>query len=169
MGDDLLARMLAAAKGKGPDDALRNMIRETARATNRDKVWQGYLDLSPHRNVIKEVPNDSPEWRQWERIREIEEEHGIAPGCNWCAAVQPRGGEHFKRCTRCGVARYCGKPCQAADWPGHKAECSRPANKKKTYSPGTAIYPSLFLAFVRMRKMDAAEREGRSPGQASGS
>lgn len=31
-----------------------------------------------------------------------------------------------KACTRCGMARYCGAACQAADWPRHKQTCVVP-------------------------------------------
>lgn len=30
------------------------------------------------------------------------------------------------KCGRCGVAWYCGAPCQRADWPKHKGWCGKP-------------------------------------------
>jgi ankyrin repeat protein len=33
------------------------------------------------------------------------------------------GGAGLKKCTGCKQARYCGKQCQLAHWPEHKAEC----------------------------------------------
>ena len=47
---------------------------------------------------------------------------------------QPKLGQCFRcktkmeakslqKCSRCRVARYCGKECQVADWPQHKAHC----------------------------------------------
>jgi hypothetical protein len=29
----------------------------------------------------------------------------------------------FKRCAACSTVVYCGKACQTADWPAHKAAC----------------------------------------------
>lgn len=29
----------------------------------------------------------------------------------------------LKKCSRCGVARYCSRSCQVASWPTHKPEC----------------------------------------------
>jgi hypothetical protein len=31
----------------------------------------------------------------------------------------------LKECSRCRSVRYCGKACQVADWPVHKATCKR--------------------------------------------
>jgi len=34
-----------------------------------------------------------------------------------------RIGPELLRCARCGVAGYCGQPCQKRHWPQHKAQC----------------------------------------------
>ena len=39
---------------------------------------------------------------------------------NQCAVC---GKEDTKACSRCKVTAYCGKSCQIADWPRHKAQC----------------------------------------------
>jgi hypothetical protein len=54
--------------------------------------------------------------------------------CNWCGRAEERmgqtGGEgseecKLKECSRCRSVRYCGKECQTADWPAHRATCKR--------------------------------------------
>ena len=39
-----------------------------------------------------------------------------------CAAAD---GVKLRSCTRCGVARYCSRDCQVADWPVHKLVCRK--------------------------------------------
>ncbi|KZS94842.1 hypothetical protein SISNIDRAFT_33345 [Sistotremastrum niveocremeum HHB9708] len=38
-------------------------------------------------------------------------------GCDVC------GEKAFKNCASCGIALYCGKPCQEQAWPSHKRQC----------------------------------------------
>ena len=44
-------------------------------------------------------------------------------------------------CSRCGVATYCDKTCQVADWPSHKSECKKLAPSKDLRGK-TRIAPS---------------------------
>jgi hypothetical protein len=56
------------------------------------------------------------------------------PGaCAKCAAKQVEG---LKTCGKCGIARYCSKECQRADWPQHKTHCVA------RIAGGSAIGPS---------------------------
>jgi hypothetical protein len=52
--------------------------------------------------------------------------HCGKPGCS---------GAGLKKCAICLITFYCGKDCQVAHWPAHKAECKRrvrpEAGKKK--------------------------------------
>ena len=41
--------------------------------------------------------------------------------CSYC--YQSRADPPLKRCSRCAGAFYCGKTCQATDWPLHKRVC----------------------------------------------
>jgi hypothetical protein len=49
------------------------------------------------------------------------------PGRRGCARDACREREvhasQFKRCAACSTVVYCGKACQTADWPAHKAAC----------------------------------------------
>ena len=59
--------------------------------------------------------------------------------CCVCAAECQTGV-----CSRCGCAVYCSKPCQARDWPSHKAHC-QPHLLKLSSSPergGTGVTAS---------------------------
>ncbi|KDR69935.1 hypothetical protein GALMADRAFT_255247 [Galerina marginata CBS 339.88] len=47
-----------------------------------------------------------------------------APGCSVCK--KPDNGEvKIQRCSRCHSRFYCGRECQTADWPTHKAACGK--------------------------------------------
>ena len=44
----------------------------------------------------------------------------------------------FKVCRGCQLVRYCGKECQLAAWPGHKAACeARAAEREEKFRPTT--------------------------------
>jgi len=42
--------------------------------------------------------------------------------CNACGQVEGKKGQ-WKRCSRCEVAKYCGRECQMQDWKKHKKQC----------------------------------------------
>jgi hypothetical protein len=39
--------------------------------------------------------------------------------------LEASGTGKLKECSGCRAVRYCGRPCQLADWPAHKATCKR--------------------------------------------
>jgi len=41
--------------------------------------------------------------------------------CHHCSKTGP--AKQFMRCSRCKSAFYCGRECQVAAWPAHKAQC----------------------------------------------
>ena len=43
------------------------------------------------------------------------------PKCSFCANCSAT----LKKCKQCGKTQYCGKECQAKDWPQHKIECDK--------------------------------------------
>ena len=43
--------------------------------------------------------------------------------CRGC--LQPMSSEQLKLCSRCQMAAYCCKECQASHWPTHKKECQK--------------------------------------------
>lgn len=51
-------------------------------------------------------------------------EPGTPQRCSNCNK-EPAEGVELMRCARCKCARYCSKPCQAADWKQHQRYCKR--------------------------------------------
>ena len=49
----------------------------------------------------------------------------LATRCNGCAHR-----EGTRRCSRCGVATYCDRRCQARHWPDHRRPCD-PARRRR--------------------------------------
>jgi hypothetical protein len=44
--------------------------------------------------------------------------------CDHCGLTAEQASvRSLKDCGKCYVARYCGKECQLAAWPGHKEAC----------------------------------------------
>ena len=49
----------------------------------------------------------------------------VSVGCSYCK-TQPEStdkNDAFQKCSKCRVAYYCSRDCQAADWPEHKFLC----------------------------------------------
>lgn len=57
--------------------------------------------------------------------RAAQRDAGVAPiravSCAWCGTEADKS--LMKRCQQCRVAWYCGRQCQRAAWPMHKASC----------------------------------------------
>jgi hypothetical protein len=66
---------------------------------------------------ISKVEGTSPEQTAYLEAKT----HCSNPGC---------GGAGIKKCTGCKQVRYCGKQCQLAHWPAHKADCKAAAELK---------------------------------------
>jgi hypothetical protein len=43
--------------------------------------------------------------------------------CSYCQKEASDPSQRLKKCSRCGVAAYCGPACQKSHWPHHKARC----------------------------------------------
>ncbi|KAI9005744.1 hypothetical protein DFJ74DRAFT_712777 [Hyaloraphidium curvatum] len=54
-----------------------------------------------------------------DRQRDAKRQGRIKDACDRCGAEGK-----LKRCSRCGVARYCGPQCQRAAWKEHKDKCT---------------------------------------------
>jgi hypothetical protein len=51
---------------------------------------------------------------------------GAVRACGLCARTAERlENGKLQECSGCRSVRYCGKDCQKADWPAHKATCKR--------------------------------------------
>jgi Flp pilus assembly protein TadD len=107
---------------------------------------QGHLDADRYRECIKSLLNAisltqaTPAERENRRqhdARAIERQRdtvvqaskaGADGGkifaviaCAHCSTRRDRTA--LKTCARCGIARYCDRACQQADWQSHKASC----------------------------------------------
>lgn len=49
--------------------------------------------------------------------------------CGGCGGKEGEGGKALVTCSRCKDRLYCGKACQAKDWPEHKKDCMPPPAK----------------------------------------
>jgi MYND finger len=50
----------------------------------------------------------------------------VEPRCAHCSRTSSEAaaaGEKLMRCARCRRVFYCGKVCQQASWPAHRADC----------------------------------------------
>ena len=63
--------------------------------------------------------------------------------CEYCGSQEAAPGEKLVRCAACSQVRYCGRQCQQAHWPSHKAAC------------------------LQSRKLALAPKKGSSDGKAS--
>ena len=53
--------------------------------------------------------------------------------CDHCGKTAEQASvTSLKTCRDCNVARYCGKECQLAAWPGHKAACKARVKERET-------------------------------------
>jgi MYND finger len=53
----------------------------------------------------------------------------ISP-CDHCGLTAEQAGKSLKACAKCYDVHYCGKECQLAAWPGHKAACKARGKKR---------------------------------------
>ena len=96
-----------------PNIDKRTAFNELRQHVPADEVWQ-----AP--NGFASPPTPSPVYEQQYQQHSAEPPKRCAH-CNRQAAPD----EKLVRCGACRQARYCGKPCQQAHWPSHKAECRK--------------------------------------------
>ncbi|KAJ6782769.1 hypothetical protein PWT90_06017 [Aphanocladium album] len=66
----------------------------------------------------------------------------------------------LKHCVRCPEIKYCGRPCQTADWPAHRAVCkcqtstgtAQPSAASATLSPPKGLQKGVADPFTRLDK-----------------
>jgi hypothetical protein len=63
--------------------------------------------------------------RKWQQLKAKVQAEKEAPGLQSCAHCGAREVHvaQFKRCAACKGVVFCGKDCQLANWPQHKAAC----------------------------------------------
>ena len=54
----------------------------------------------------------------------------LGVGCDHCGLTAEQAGKSLKACAKCYDVHYCGKECQLAAWPGHKAACKARGKKR---------------------------------------
>ncbi|KAF7332716.1 hypothetical protein MKEN_00155000 [Mycena kentingensis (nom. inval.)] len=67
--------------------------------------------------------------------------------CEHCLLSQREKGGKLSRCKACSVAVYCGKECQEAAWPTHKAGCKLHRQKAVEVAEKSGI-PSGYADFL---------------------
>jgi hypothetical protein len=45
--------------------------------------------------------------------------------CAACGKMPDLHSPAFQKCAACLAVTYCGKPCQLAHWPAHRADCKK--------------------------------------------
>ncbi|KAH6632446.1 hypothetical protein F5144DRAFT_650490 [Chaetomium tenue] len=67
-----------------------------------------------------------PNFRDLASAREEQETRdGVSvSACRNCGAEKSEDGKDLKSCGKCLNVKYCGQPCQLADWKRHKQECT---------------------------------------------
>jgi len=64
-----------------------------------------------------------------------------------------------KNCSRCGLARYCGRDCQTADWKAHKRVCKgKPAKQQEHRAEVRAALSAVSSPSSHARKSPALQR-----------
>ena len=71
-----------------------------------------------------------------------------ASACSNCG-LEPEAGSAHTHCTGCTFLRYCGRGCQALDWPAHKHECG--ALRQAAAGGLTALSPTVRLVSRLLR------------------
>jgi ankyrin repeat protein len=92
------------------DEFFEEKSKKTA-ASRDDEVDEEVMDLNEERELATKLQKAS-----------IVEERAVRCGYSKCGRSE-EDGETFNRCSRCKKVHYCGRECQRADWPKHKAAC----------------------------------------------
>ena len=62
--------------------------------------------------------------------------------CDHCGKTAEQASvKSLKDCGKCYAARYCGKKCQLAAWPAHKAVCKRHVKERQEATRATEVDP----------------------------
>mmetsp|Transcript_15857 Transcript_15857/g.25898 ORF Transcript_15857/g.25898 Transcript_15857/m.25898 type:complete len:273 (+) Transcript_15857:246-1064(+) len=62
-------------------------------------------------------------------VKDLVSVQKLQVGCWECLKSSKEAGQNLRKCTGCGVARYCSKECQQKNWSVHKKDCKY--SKKK--------------------------------------
>lgn len=99
---------------------MLNMTHGEDHCTTHPQGWPNFtkeLDANEH-SINREFLQDTPQ---------------VTECCYW-ACPNPQS-ESLMRCTGCGIAKYCCKEHQQADWKWeHKGECRLPAFLQQEYA-----------------------------------
>ena len=63
--------------------------------------------------------------------------------CDHCGLTAEQASvKKLRECGKCYIARYCGKECQLAAWPGHKAACKARVKEREELSRPNIVPPA---------------------------
>ena len=77
------------------------------------------------------------QWSQPAREGMLRDRNALTGCCDW-GCVKCGGAGANKRCSSCGLVKYCGAGCQKLDWPEHKAVCKLELARRKTWAQHAA-------------------------------
>merc|ERR1712034_89623 len=102
-------------------------MQSTIKHDSTDEMSRKLYEKAQARNpgqFIFELPEDITE-EMMQLCKMKNQDIRSVPALLWCenCKTKEKSKKEFKICLGCNSAYYCGKTCQKAHWPEHKAFC----------------------------------------------
>ncbi|EPQ56126.1 hypothetical protein GLOTRDRAFT_74639 [Gloeophyllum trabeum ATCC 11539] len=111
--------------------------------TELSDVWNGFVD-----EYIAQGSDERPRV-EIERAAKINTHCGalfrVCEGPS-CGKLEGRDVERLSLCSKCKIAVYCSRTCQAASWKEHKEQCSSGSRVEQMLPSQAAIQEHVFPA-----------------------